>query len=265
MVAISRLQKIIINNITHRNRCKLIIHKSKQILTYKSKHQNIIKKMTKSIFIKLIKNIIMLNPHITNKNINDLINKSTLNNDGYIQNLCLNSLSLKELPENCWLYEINGNVNLSNNKLKLLPCGFEKLKIGGSLNCSCNGMLSLNSNFGNITIGDSIDLSNNLFSNLPETFTNLKVRGDLNLSQNKLKNSALLLIPQFIIKSLYFNNNNEITVIPANFYNMIIGGNLEVFGCPIIELPFNFIKIYIGKKLLHNNQYIQKYINLYNN
>jgi hypothetical protein len=129
MATISRLQKIIIKNITYCNRYKLIIHKSKQLLTYKSKYKNIIKKMTKSIFIKLIKNIIILNPHITNNNINNLINNSTFNNDGYVQDLCLNSLSLKELPENCWLYEINGNVDLSKNKLKTLPDSFVNIKV----------------------------------------------------------------------------------------------------------------------------------------
>ena len=47
MATISRLQKIIIKNIAYHNRYRLIIHKSKQLLTYKSKHKNIIKKNDK--------------------------------------------------------------------------------------------------------------------------------------------------------------------------------------------------------------------------
>ena len=229
-----------------------------------NKNQSMLKlcfvnKMSKTNFNKLIENIKKLNQHIQHENICELINYTTFNNNGNIQDLNLRGLELKQLPDDCWDLLIEGDVNLSDNNLETLPRGFEKIKIKGSLNCSNNKIDLLNDEFYKISIGGNINLPNNNLSELPQSFSKLIVRGNLDLSNNKLKDRALYNIPSVIRKSLYINNNIDLTTLPYNFSNMIIGEDFEFYNCNIskIEKPRQYRElIFIGGKLLKCNNSI---------
>lgn len=224
----------------------------------KNKKQSMLKlcfinKMLKTKFNIIIENIIKLNPHIQHNIIYKLIHNTTFNNNGNILDLNLNGLELNQLPNDCWDLEIEGDVNLSCNNIETLPYGFEKIKIKGSLNCSNNKIHLLNEEFYKISVLTNINLSKNNLSKLPKSFSKLIVRGNLNLSYNKLENVALENIPSVIRKSLYINDNINLTTFPYNFLNMIIGKDFEFYNCKIskIEKPRGCKElIFIGGKLL---------------
>ena len=221
--------------------------------------QCFVNKMLRTNFNFIIQNIQRLNPHIQHNIINKLIHNTTFNNNGNIQDLNLNGLELNQLPDDCWELEIDGDVDLSCNNLETLPYGFEKIKIKGSLNCSNNKIHSLNKDFYKISVLTNINLSKNNLSELPESFSKLIVRGNLNLSNNKLENVALYNIPSVIRKSLYINDNIDLTTLPYNFSNMIIGEDFEFYNCNIrkIEKPLQWKElIFIGGKLLKCNNSI---------
>lgn len=198
--------------------------------------QCFVNKMLRTNFNFIIQNIQRLNPHIQLDIINKLIDNTTFNNNGNIQDLYLNGLELNQLPDDCWDLEIEGNVNLSYNNLETLPYGFEKIKIKGSLNCSNNKIQSLNDLFHKISVRTDIDLSKNNLSEFPKSFSKLIVRGTLDLSNNTLENDALENIPSVIIGSFIINNNIKLTSLPHTYLKMIIGKNFEFCGCNINEI-----------------------------
>jgi internalin A len=167
--------------------------------------------------------------------------------------LDLNALNLKELPESIGgLIKLQG-LNLNNNQLTKLPESITQLMQLRRLFVSITQLTGLPESIGKLTHLQYLGLSKNKLTQLPESIGQLTQLQELYLGGNQLADLPASIKQLTQLKTIYLWGNG-LTEVPESVTHLANLQELDLSSNQLMELPLSMIKLAKLKKLiLHFN------------